>query len=101
MTLWYVKQAPYGTLILLLVNLGSCALSIQFRNTTSISHRSVNTYVISTWGEEVVIRCQGKAAVQSRLARGLENCPEMFSYRLGSPPPPLPCVIIVHSFIHA
>ena len=53
--------------------MGSCALSIQFLNTTIISHLSVNTYVISTWGEEVVIRCQGKAAVQSRLSRGIHS----------------------------
>ena len=54
-------------------NVGACALSIQFRNKTIISHLSVNMYVISTWGEDVVIRCQGKAAVQSRLARGVHS----------------------------
>ena len=52
-------------------NLGSCSLSIQFRNLTTISHVSVNSYVISTWGEDIVVRCQGKAAVQSRLKKGV------------------------------
>ena len=54
-------------------NLGACALSIQFRNKTIISHLAVNMYVISTWGEDVVIRCQGKTAVQSRLTRGVHS----------------------------
>ena len=30
-------------------------------------------YVISTWGEDVVIRCQGKTAMQSRLTRGVHS----------------------------
>jgi hypothetical protein len=54
-------------------NLGACALSIQFRNKTIISHLAVKMYVISTWVVDVVIRCQGKAAVQSRLTRGVHS----------------------------
>ena len=29
--------------------------------------------MISTWGEDVVIRCQGKTAIQSRLTRGVHS----------------------------
>jgi hypothetical protein len=53
------------------MNLGSCKFDILFKNETSITHISSNTYAISTWGEDIVIRCQGQAAVQSCLARGL------------------------------
>jgi len=69
-----VLQCPRGLVTTQKVLLDYCKVNvIKDNNVTKHFQFDVNTYIISTWGEQIILRCKGKPSQYFHVTHGVYN----------------------------